>query len=164
MSKEADRWLARGKRVNFWLDCEPEYIEVLLKIDVTNDPLWLLPYLNVPEAAKRHFADLFERKQFTLRKGPKGQRAVRRDPSYLISEKLVELPAAMAQYYSARYKGASVAEAKAAAREVCPSVTEKDIEDVVKGQHRAYREARFRPRRQSLGSVSQRQFRQEADR
>jgi hypothetical protein len=80
--------------VGFWADCEPEYIEVLAKIDATNDPRLLLPYLNVPDGAKRHFADLFERKQFTARKGQKG-RVVRRDPSYLISKNLVLLMYAM---------------------------------------------------------------------
>ena len=131
------------KTVNWHLAIEPEYFEVLAKIDATNDPRLLLPYLNVPARVLPHFQDLFERKQFTRRKGKTGQRSVRRDPSYMISEKLFYLPAVMAEYHEARRKGASVAEAKAVAREGCPSVSEKDIDAVIKGQHRAYREADF---------------------
>ncbi len=131
------------KTVNWHLAIEPEYFEVPAKIDATNDPRLLLPYLNVPARVLPHFQDLFERKQFTRRKGKTGQRSVRRDPSYMISEKLFYLPAVMAEYHEARRKGASVAEAKAVAREGCPSVSEKDIDAVIKGQHRAYREADF---------------------
>jgi hypothetical protein len=84
------------KTVNWHLAIEPEYFEVLAKIDATNDPRLLLPYLNVPARVLPHFQDLFERKQFTRRKGKTGQRSVRRDPSYMISEKLFYLPAVMA--------------------------------------------------------------------